>query len=104
MKDQIFVSRTESKMPNLRRIAYRYGTLLLSLMRRLPTGRRAATHREAPRVNQIYMWLPRKGGKIDKRAGRAASPAARLAPLQGWVGGKAWLSTGCTIENVSKPA
>ncbi len=41
-----------------------------------------------------------KGGKIDKRAGRTASPAARLAPLLGWVGGKAWLSAGCTIENV----
>jgi hypothetical protein len=91
-------------------------------MWRSPQGRRAATRREAPilyittkmtdndrqqlgmRENWIYTGLPGKGGKIDKRARRAASPAARLAPLLGWVGGKAWLSAGCTIENVSKPA
>ncbi len=35
-----------------------------------------------------YTWLPRKGGKIDKRVGRAASMAACPAPLPGWVGGK----------------
>ena len=53
------------------------------------------------RVNRIYTWLPGKGGKIYKRTGRAASPAARPAPLLGWVGGKAWLSAGCTIESVA---
>jgi hypothetical protein len=42
------------------------------------------------------------------RAGRAPSMAARLAPLLGWVGGKAWLSAGYrtyTTENglVSPP-
>jgi hypothetical protein len=40
-------------------------------------------------VNLIYTWLPGKGGKIDKRVGRAASMAARPAPLLGWVGVKA---------------
>jgi hypothetical protein len=72
------------------RNAYRYGTLLLSLMRLSPPGSRAATidgQQLGMRVNRIYTWLPGKSGKIDKRAGRAASPAARLAPpprVGGW--------------------
>jgi hypothetical protein len=41
------------------------------------------------RVNMIYAWLPRKGGKIDMRVGRAVAMAACPAPFLGWVGGKA---------------
>jgi hypothetical protein len=51
------------------------------------------------RVNLINTWLPGKGGKIDMMSGRPAAMAACPAPLLGWVGGKAWWSTGYRTGN-----